>query len=109
MGERCCRRTADTELVEHRPRLSHGAVDVDASAGVFNDERLKSLAVRILRRITDAEIKGETGQKDAPKVSLAQVTGKASMRDMVVLIKGRVGIDFAVVAFAQHQLGMRDA
>ena len=68
--------------------------------------RLEAFAVRVLGRIADAEIEGEAGEEDAREAALAQVAGEPGRRLAIVFIEGRVGVDLAVIALAQDQLGM---
>src|ERR1043166_4340172 len=92
--------------VEFRQPLSRRrdrAVHVDAAAGVLDHDRFKVLAARVLRRIAHAKIEREAGEEHALEPALAQITGKAGGRRAVVLIKGRIGIDRAAKALADHQ------
>ena len=57
----------------------------------------------VLGRVAHAEIEGEAGQKDPRKTALAQIADQAGRRRAVVLEEGRIGIDRAVDALAQHK------
>ena len=60
---RVCGNAADAQGPEQLTRGRHGAVDVDAAAGILDHDRLETLALRIFRRIAHAEIEGEAGEK----------------------------------------------
>ena len=97
-----------TKRLENRARLGDGAIDIDAAAGVLDHHHIEAFAPRVFGRVADAEIKGETRQEDTREAALAQVAGQSRMCLAVVLEERRIGVDVAMVAFAQDQLCMRD-
>src|SRR5450755_3571256 len=54
--------------------------------------------------MTHTEVIGQPGEKDPSQAPFAQIPGKAGTRDVIVLIKGGVGIDIAAKPLAQNQL-----
>src|SRR5665647_553979 len=101
-----CGNAANTQSSEQLARGGHGAIDVDAAAGILDHDRLEAFAARVFRRIAYTEIEGEAGEKHAPEAALAQVSGKSRPRLAIVFGERRIGIDLAVIALAQHQLGV---
>ena len=94
--------------LENRARRGHGAIDIDAAAGILDHHHVEALAARIFGRIAHAEIEGEAGQEDPPEAALAQIAGEAGMGLAIVFVERRIGIDVAMIALAQNQLGVRD-
>jgi hypothetical protein len=92
-------------------RLDAGdrAVQVDGAAGVAEHDGFEAQSPRIERRVAHAEVVRQAGEEDAGEVSLAQIAGESGGGGAVVLEERGVGIDVRPKAFAQDQLGLRQA
>src|ERR1700722_12751473 len=90
------------------PRRRHRTVEIDAAAGIRDDDDPKPFAGGVLGRIAHAEIEGEASEECAQEATLAQIAGKAGRRRAVVFVECRVGIDRLAEALAHHQRGMGD-
>src|SRR5215471_2176571 len=89
-------------------RRRHRIIEIDAAAGILDDDDPEPLACGVLRRITYAEIEGEAGEEYARETALAQVAGNTCRSRMIVFIERRVRIDCLAEALAHHQRRMRD-
>src|SRR5262249_3962420 len=81
----------------------HGAVEIDAAAGVLHDGDLEAGLAGILSREADAEVEGETRDEHGLQFAFAQIAEQAGRRPMIVLEQRRIRIDGAAKALAHHE------
>ena len=81
---------------------------IDASARVLDYVGVEAELARIHRRPGDAEIGREPGNEDASDAAPREVAVKPGLELAVGLDEGGIAVDLRVVAFADHELGMRD-
>lgn len=79
------------------------ARQIDSTAGIFDDEALKSQGRAIDRGETDAEVVGQPAKEEAIEAAFVQVSGKPGGGEVIVLQKGRVGVDMAAEALAEDE------
>jgi len=80
---------------------------IDRAAGIFDDEALKAQRCAVDCRETDAKVIGQTAKEEAIEVALVQVAGETGGGEVIVLQKGRVGIDVAAESFAENEFCLR--
>src|SRR5271165_3951308 len=95
------RYAGNVEISQDASRLGHRAAHINSTAGILDHDRVETLAAGVFTRIADAEIEGEPGDEHAGESAFAQIAGQPSMSLAVVLVERRVGVDRAVIAFAQ--------
>ena len=71
-----------------RARRRNRSAKIDAAASLFDDDRGKAFALRVLGRIAHAEIKGEADEKGPLEIALAQIAGKSGRRRAVPILQG---------------------
>ena len=90
------------------PGRSYRSVDVDAAAGVVHHIDVQTGVARIDRRPGDAEIGGETGNKDRVDLALLEVARQPSAGFLVSFQERRVAVHVVVEALADDQFGLRN-
>jgi len=66
------------------------SVQVDSTTGVAEDDSPQAEAACIKRRVADAKIVGETGEKDTGQVAFAEVSAQTRWGNAIILEESRV-------------------
>src|SRR5207253_7452538 len=103
LARRCLR---DTGIDHPLPCRCERTFRIDCAAGVLDDDHVETGFPRIDRRVRDAEVGGETREKDATESALAQITCEAGERHAVRLAERRIAVDFAAISLAHDELGL---
>src|ERR1700733_13159179 len=80
LSSRQRRDAGDAEVRQTGAGQRGRAVEIDAAAGVLDDENSKAFAARVFGRIANAKIEGEAGQKHPEEAALAQIADEAGQR-----------------------------
>ena len=80
------------------------ARQIDGPASGLNKHGVEAEPACVHGGIVDAKIGGESGQKDSPQTTVAQITRQTGRRAPVVFKKCRIRIDFGTEAFPDYQL-----
>src|SRR5918993_2786077 len=84
-----------------------GPVGVDGPRGVLDQVGVEPGRLRIERRPSDAEIRGETSAEHPPEPPLPEVAGKSRRGCPVRLHEARIAVELRVVPFADDKLRVR--
>lgn len=85
--------------------LPDGAVEVNGTACVANDDSFKTESASVESGVAHTVVVGESAEEDAREAAFAQVAGQTGGGGAIVLEECRVGVDLRAKAFAQDEFG----
>ena len=78
----------------------------DRAGGVFDDDALEVEGGTVDGGMSHAEVISQAAEEEAFQSALAQVTGQAGRREVIILQKRRVRVDVGAETFAHDEFGV---